>query len=50
MAICSYHLADDPVVLPAIVLKAQPTYRIHAKDVEGTFLGDALNPKVLFFE
>jgi len=50
MAICSYHLADDPVVLPALVRKAQPTYRIHAKDVEVTIHGDALNPKVLFFE
>jgi FkbM family methyltransferase len=50
MAICSYHLADDPTVLPAIVLKAQPTYRIHAKDVEKSKSGRGLITKVLFFE
>lgn len=49
MAICSYHLADDPVVLPVIVLKAQPTYRIHATDVEESPVGRGLIPKVLFF-
>jgi len=49
MAICSYHLIDDPTVLPAIVLRAQPTYRILAKDVEDSPAGHGLIPKVLFF-
>jgi FkbM family methyltransferase len=50
MAICSYHLFDDPAVLPAIVLRVQPTYRIHAKDVAASRGGPGLTPKVLFFQ
>ena len=48
MAICTYHLPDDPVVIPALVKEAQPAYRIHAKDIEA-FLGK-ITTKVLFFQ
>lgn len=47
MAICAYHLEDDPLVLPAIVKKAQPSYQLHAKDVE--FIYNRVTTKVLFF-
>ncbi len=48
MAICSYHLADDPVAIPAVAQKAQPAYRIHAKDYEPG--PHRMITKVLFFE
>ena len=34
MAICVYHLSGDPMFIPALVMRAQPDYRIHAKDIE----------------
>ena len=48
MAICSYHLEDDPVRLPEIAKRTYSGYRIHAKDFE-IILG-RLQPKVLFFQ
>jgi len=47
MAICTYHLPDDPVVIPATASGFVPDYTVHAKDIgftEGRF-----TPKVLFF-
>jgi FkbM family methyltransferase len=48
MAICTYHLADDLQVIPAIVKRAQPSYQIHGKDVE--IMAGRANIKVLFFQ
>jgi FkbM family methyltransferase len=47
MAICTYHQADDPVVIPQIAKEADATYKIHAKDVD--VWGARGKPKVLFF-
>ena len=47
MAICSYHLPDDPLVITNTVLKASSDYRIHAKDLD--LHGGHVSPKVLFF-
>lgn len=47
MAICTYHLEDDPIVIPTTVLSLQPGYQIRAKDVE--FIPRGLTTKVLFF-
>ena len=47
MAICVYHLPDDPTIIPALVKRAQPDYRIHAKDIDTT--GAKVRTKVLFF-
>ncbi len=50
MAICSYHLADDAKVIPAIVKGIEPSYQIHAKDVERFNMHvSAVHTKVLFF-
>jgi hypothetical protein len=48
MAICTYHLHDDPVAIPAVIHQIRPDYRIDAKDVEITELG-RFTTKVLFF-
>ena len=48
MAICTYHRADDPEVLPQIALSAHPDYRVHGKDLD--VCHGYVNPKVLFFE
>lgn len=48
MAISAYHLLDDPVAIPAVALKAQPAYRVHAKDIE--IRNGRVMPKVLFFD
>ena len=47
MAVSAYHLLDDPRVIPAIALEAQPAYQIHAKDIE--IRNGRVMPKVLFF-
>ena len=47
MAICVYHLPDDPQVIPRVVAQAQPSYRIIAKDVETA--ERRVRPKVFFF-
>ena len=47
MAICTYHLPDDPIVVPAVVRGLHPGYEIHAKDIENGM--GRVSPKVLFF-
>jgi FkbM family methyltransferase len=47
MAICTYHLPDDPVVVPATASGFVPDYTVHAKDIE--FYEGRITPKVLFF-
>ena len=47
MAICTYHLADDVKLIPAIVKEADPNYDIQAKDLY--IMDGRLNTKVLFF-
>jgi FkbM family methyltransferase len=48
MAICIYHTPDDPVVVPSVVRGIEPSYRIHAKDVELVIRWIVV--KVLFFQ
>lgn len=47
MAICTYHMEDDPVVIPETVLGLHSGYRIHAKEMDVNWKD--LRPKVLFF-
>ena len=47
MAICTYHMVDDPVAVPEVALSAQPNYRIHAKQLAVGWRKPS--PKVLFF-
>ena len=47
MAICTYHLPDDPDVIPRVVLEARPDYAIHVKDLA---LHARVRPKVMFFQ
>jgi FkbM family methyltransferase len=51
MAICTYHIGDDIVVIPRIVKDLNPLYQIHAKDIEAlqTSRGIEFRTKVLFF-
>lgn len=48
MAICTYHLTDDPVVVGALVQMEQPAYHVYAKNVEVSPV--RFTTKVLFFE
>ena len=48
MAICSYHLGDDPTVIPAVVATAQPAYQVHAKAFDTNWR--RFITKVLFFD
>jgi FkbM family methyltransferase len=48
MAVCSYHLHDDPEVIPKVVRDIEPSYAITAKDVES--IDRWIRPKVLFFQ
>jgi FkbM family methyltransferase len=48
MAICTYHLTDDPMVVPAIVKKVQPPYHVYAKNIE--VAPTQFITKVMFFE
>lgn len=48
MAICTYHLDDDPTVIPSIVRGIEPSYSIHAKDAE--FVRRTMVVKVMFFQ
>ena len=47
MAICTYHMIDDPVVVPEVALNIQPDYRVHAKELEVNHIDT--RPKILFF-
>ena len=47
MAICTYHRAQDPVVIPQVALAAVPDYNIQTK---GFQINDSrTHPKVMFF-
>jgi len=48
MAICTYHLPDDITVIPQVVQKACPHYRMHAKDID--IINARVATKVLFFQ
>ncbi len=48
MAICTYHVDDDPGVIPAIVKEIESSYRIHAKDIE--VIEGKVRTKTLFFD
>ena len=47
MAICTYHRAQDPVVIPQVALAAVPDYNVQTK---GFQINDSrTHPKVMFF-
>jgi len=46
MALCLYHLPDDPTVIPAAVLKVNPGYSIECGCVDG---GDQVSSEVAHF-
>ena len=48
LAICTYHLPDDPVVIPKIIAEARSDYHMHAKDL--FFHWGPVSPKLIFFE
>ena len=47
MAICTYHMEDDPVAVPRVALSLTPDYQVHAKELEVN--RNSTRPKVLFF-
>ena len=47
MAICTYHMYDDPVAVPEVTLNIQSDYRIHAKELDINH--EDTRPKILFF-
>ena len=47
MAICTYHLPDDPLVIPRLVMNTRSDYLAHVKDLD--LHGDRVSPKVVFF-
>ena len=47
MAICTYHMHDDPVAVPEVTLKIQSDYRVHAKELDVNW--EDTRPKILFF-
>ena len=47
MAICTYHLPDDPRVIPRLVMNTRSDYLAHVKDLD--LHGDRVRPKVVFF-
>ena len=47
LAVCSYHMQDDPETISEIVQRARPDYEIHANDVDMRW--GTVNPKTLFF-
>ena len=47
MAVCTYHMDDDPVAIPEAALSLHSDYHIHAKEM-GVNWKDT-RPKVLFF-
>ena len=51
MAICTYHIDDDTVVIPRVVKSANSLYQVQAKDIEAmqTSKGIEFRTKVLFF-
>ena len=47
MAICTYHMEDDPVAVPEVALNIQPDYSVHAKELAVNH--EDTRPKILFF-
>ena len=47
MAICTYHMYDDPVAVPEVTLRIQSDYRVHAKELDVNW--EDTRPKILFF-
>ena len=47
MAICTYHMEDDPVAVPEVALNIQPDYSVHAKELDVNH--EDTRPKILFF-
>ena len=47
MAICTYHMHDDPVAVPQVPLKIHSDYRVHAKELDVNW--EDTRPKILFF-
>lgn len=47
MALCTYHMVDDPVAVPEATLKIQSDYRVHAKELDVNW--EDTRPKILFF-
>ena len=47
LAICVYHLEDDPQILPSVIREAVPAYRIEARVME---YAGRFSPKVLLFQ
>ncbi len=48
LAVCSYHMQDDPGAILEIVQRARSDYEVHAKDVDMRW--GTVNPKTLFFD
>ena len=47
MALCTYHMVDNPVAVPQATLKIQSDYRVHAKELDVNW--EDARPKILFF-
>lgn len=47
MAVCTYHMDDDPVAIPEVALGLHSDYKIHAKEMDVNWKDT--RPKVLFF-
>ncbi len=47
MAVCTYHMDDDPVAIPEAALSLYSDYHIHAKEMDVNWKDT--RPKVLFF-
>ena len=47
LAVCSYHMQDDPGTISEVVQRARSDYEIHANDVDMRW--GTVNPKTLFF-
>ena len=47
MAVCTYHMDDDPVAIPKAALSLHSDYHIHAKEMDVNWKDT--RPKVLFF-
>ena len=48
LAVCSYHMQDDPGTILDIVQRARSDYEVHAKDVDMRW--GTVNPTTLFFD
>ena len=48
MAICTYHNADDPQLIPKIIREVRADYTVRGRDIETQWFR-RVSPKVLFF-